>query len=54
MNKLAQMIHHPAGRIGLAVGLTIGFAATVMGKTTRVLALAGLCRFLAKHIGRPS
>jgi len=54
MNKLVQMVRHPAGRIGLTVGLTIGFAAAVMGKTTRVLALAGLCRFLARHIGRPS
>ncbi|HEU5231184.1 MAG TPA: hypothetical protein VFU49_25405 [Ktedonobacteraceae bacterium] len=54
MNKLSQMIHHPAGRIGLTMGLTLGFAAAVMGQTTKVLALAGLCRFLARHVDHPS
>ncbi len=52
MNKLRQMMHHPAGRIGLTVGLTIGFIAAVMGEGSKALMFAGLCRFLAGRFGR--
>ncbi len=52
MNKLRQMMHHPAGRIGLTVGLSIGFIAAIMGEGSKALMFAGLCRFLAGRFGR--
>jgi hypothetical protein len=52
MNTLRQMLTHPAGRIGLTVGLTLGFLAAVMGETSKALLFAGLCRFLARRIAR--
>ena len=53
MKTLQQMVRHPAGRIGLTIGLTIGFVAAVMGKASKALLFAGLCRFLAGRITRP-
>lgn len=52
MNKLQQMLRHPAGRVGLTVGLTIGFIAAVMGEASKALLFAGLCRYLAGRIAR--
>ena len=52
MNTLRQMLTHPAGRIGLTVGLTLGFLATIMGETSKALLFAGLCRLLAGRIAR--
>jgi hypothetical protein len=46
------MFRHPAGRIGLTLGLTIGFAAALMGEASKALLFAGLCRFLASRIKR--
>jgi hypothetical protein len=52
MQTLKQMMHHPAGRIGLTVGLVIGFVAALMGEASKALLFAGLCRFLAGRIAR--
>jgi hypothetical protein len=52
MKKLRQMLHHPAGRIGLTVGLTIGFVAAAIGEASKGLLFVGLCRFLASRFGR--
>jgi hypothetical protein len=52
MNKLQQMLHHPAGRIGLTMGLALGFIAAVMGEASKALLFAGLCRYLAGRITR--
>ena len=52
MKTLQKMIRHPAGRIGLMVGLTLGFIAAVMGEGSKALLFAGLCRFLAGRFGR--
>ncbi len=52
MNKVQHILHHPAGKIGLTVGLAIGFVAVLMGETSKALFLAGFCQFLASRIGR--
>ena len=52
MNTMRQMFRHPAGRIGLTLGLTIGFVAALMGEASKALLFAGLCRFLASRIKR--
>lgn len=51
MNRVQHVLRHPAGKIGLAVGLLIGFVAALMGETRKALFLAGLCQFLASRIG---
>ncbi len=50
MKTFSRMLRHPAGRIGLTMGLAIGFMAAVMGNASQALAFAGLCRFLARRI----
>ena len=50
MGTMRQMFRHPAGRIGLLLGLAIGFIAAVMGEASKALLFAGLCRFLASRI----
>ncbi len=50
MQAFTQMVRHPAGRIGITVGLTIGFLAALMGEASKALLFAGLCRFLASRI----
>ena len=52
MDKVQRVIHHPAGRIGLTVGLTIGFVAAVMGEASKALFFAGFCQFLASRLKR--
>jgi hypothetical protein len=52
MSKLKQMLRHPAGRIGLTLGLTIGFVAAVAGEASKALIFVGLCRFLAGRLTR--
>ena len=52
VNTLQQMLRHPAGRIGLTLGLALGFMAAVMGEASKALLFVGLCRFLARRIGR--
>lgn len=54
MNDIRQLFHHPAGKIGLTVGLMIGFVATVMGKASNALFFAGFCQFLASWLGKKS
>ncbi len=46
------MVRHPAGRIGLTVGLAIGFVAAVMGEASKGLVFVGLCRFIASRLSR--
>jgi hypothetical protein len=52
MNKIRQLIRHPAGKVGLTIGLAIGIVATLMGKTNQALFFVGICRFFASRIGR--
>lgn len=52
MRTLQQMLRHPAGRIGITLGLAIGLMAALAGETSKALLFAGLCRFLARRIGR--
>ena len=52
MDKVQYVIHHPAGRIGLMVGLAIGIVAAVMGEASKALLFAGFCQFLASRIKR--
>lgn len=52
MSRLQQLLRHPAGRIGLTVGVVAGFLAAVMGEGSKALIFAGLCRILAGRIGR--
>jgi hypothetical protein len=50
MKKVLQVLHHPAGRIGLTLGLTFGVVAAFMGEASKALFLAGFCKFLASRI----
>ena len=52
MNKVQHIIHHPAGRIGLTIGLTIRLVAAIMGEASKALFFAGFCKFLASRISR--
>ena len=52
VKTLQKMIRHPAGRIGLVIGVTLGFIAAVMGEGSKGLLFAGLFRFLAGRFGR--
>ena len=52
MSKIRQLIRHPAGKIGLMVGLAIGVVAALMGEASKALFFVGLCRFFASRIGR--
>ncbi len=50
MNQIQQLIRHPAGKIGLTLGLTIGFVAAVMGEASKALLFVGVCRLIASRI----
>jgi hypothetical protein len=52
MNTVLQVIHHPAGRIGLTLGLTIGLIAAITGEASKALFFAGFCKFLASRMKR--
>ena len=52
MKGLQRMLRHPAGRIGLLLGLTLGFVAAVAGEASKALVFVGLCRLLAGRISR--
>lgn len=52
MKRLPQMLHHPAGRIGLTMGLAIGFIAAVAGEASKALVFVGLCRLVAGRMKR--
>ena len=52
MQTLKQMMRHPAGRIGLMIGLLIGLVAAMMGEASKAIFFAGLCRFLAGRTTR--
>ncbi len=52
MNRVRQLFRHPAGKIGLTFGLTIGFVAAVMGQSSTALLFAGFCQFLASRMKR--
>jgi hypothetical protein len=52
LNTFQKILRHPAGRIGLTLGVTLGFIAAVMGEGSKALLFAGLCRFLAGKFGR--
>jgi hypothetical protein len=52
MSKFQQIMHHPAGKIGLTVGLIFGFVAATMGEASKALLFAGLCRVLAARLAR--
>lgn len=48
--SLQEMLLHPAGRVGITIGLAVGFIATIMGVTSKALLFAGFCRLLAQRI----
>ena len=50
MDKVQHLIHYPAGRIGLAVGLIIGIVAALIGEAGKAVFFAGFCQFLASRI----
>ena len=52
MGKIQQLIHNPAGKVGLTIGLTIGVIAALMGEASQALLLVGFCRFIAGCLGR--
>ncbi len=52
MHTLRKMIRHPAGRIGLMLGIAIGFIAAIMGEGSKALVFAGLCRLVAGRFGK--
>jgi len=52
MDKFRQLIRHPAGKVGLTVGLAIGVVATLMGEASKALFFVGICRFFASRMGR--
>ena len=53
MQVLQQVMRHPAGRIGITLGLTFGLIATLMGEAGKALLFAGFCRFLAGKMKFP-
>jgi len=52
MNRIRRVIRHPAGILGLAVGLTIGVVAALMGETRKALVFVSFCQYMAGRIGR--
>jgi len=52
MSKIGHLIHHPAGRVGLTLGLAIGVIATLMGEASKALFFAGFCKLMASRINR--
>ncbi|HZU66584.1 MAG TPA: hypothetical protein VFA09_04830 [Ktedonobacteraceae bacterium] len=52
MDNISRLIHHPAGKAGLIIGLAIGAAAALIGETSKALVFVGFCRFIADHFGR--
>jgi hypothetical protein len=52
MGKVQLLIHHPAGKAGLVVGLAIGVAAALMGEASKALLFVGFCRYIAGRFGR--
>ncbi len=52
MSNIRQLFHHPAGKIGLTIGLTIGFVAAIMGEASKALFFVGFCQFLASRLGK--
>jgi hypothetical protein len=47
MGAIGHIIHHPAGRIGVAVGFAGGVAAALMGRGGRVLLCISCVSFIA-------
>ena len=52
MDKVQQLICHPAGKAGLTVGLAIGIVAVLMGEVRKALFIIGFCHFLASRVAR--
>lgn len=52
MSKIHQMINHPAGRIGITMGLILGFLAATAGEASKALLFVGLCRLIAARMKR--
>ena len=52
MGKVQLLIHHPAGKAGLIVGLAIGVTAALMGEASNALLFVGFCRYIARRFGR--
>jgi hypothetical protein len=52
MGKFQQVMRHPAGIVGLVVGLIFGLLAAFMGEARKALFLVGICRYLASRIPR--
>ncbi len=50
MTTLHQLLKHPAGRIGLTIGLTLGFIAATAGEASKALLFVGVCRLYARRL----
>ncbi len=49
MDEIQQLISHPAGKIGLTVGLAIGVLAALIGEAKKALFIVSLCHLLASR-----
>lgn len=52
MNTLHALVRHPAGRMGLLLGVTFGLLATIMGEGSKALLFVGICRLISGRFGR--
>lgn len=52
IKAIQQMMRHPAGRIGITIGLIFGFLAAAAGEGSKALFFVGLCRLIAAHLKR--
>ena len=52
MRAIQRMIQHPAGRIGITIGLIFGFLAAAAGEASKALLFVGLCRLIAARLKR--
>jgi hypothetical protein len=52
MQTVKQLLQHPAGRIGITIGLAAGVMAAFIGEASKALMFVGICRFLAGLLPR--
>ena len=50
IKAIQQLMHHPAGRIGITIGLIFGFLAATAGEASKALFFVGLLRLIASRL----
>jgi hypothetical protein len=50
MDTVRHLIRHPAGKVGLSIGLTIGIFAALMGEASKALFVVWFCNNLAERV----